>query len=133
MRFGFVVLAWIGVMDDSLDDAGTLAEFAGAAVEVFAAGTGSIEHFRRGDVVNRAAEIARRVGVQVGERRILLAGLMVGQRIVHDRVLRHFGQRDVLAHVLQVQAVVLPHDEKLAAVAEHGRADAALLCVATSA
>ena len=51
---------------------------------------------------------------------------MVGQRIIHDGVLGHFGQRDVLAHVIQVGAVVLAHDEKLAAVAEHGGADARL-------
>jgi hypothetical protein len=29
--------------------------------------------------------------VQIGERGVLLAGLMVGQRIIHDRVLRDFG------------------------------------------
>jgi len=52
---------------------------------------------------------------------------MVGQRVVHDGVLRHFGQRDVLAHVIQIRAVVLAHDEKLARVAEHGGADARLL------
>ena len=51
---------------------------------------------------------------------------MVGQRIIHDRVLGDFGQRDVLRHVLQVGAVVLAHDEKLAAVAEHSGADARL-------
>lgn len=66
-------------------------------------------------------------GVQVRERRILLAGLVVGQRVIHDRVLRDFRQRDVVAHVVQVRAIVLAHDEKLSAVAEHGRADAALL------
>ena len=76
--------------------------------------------------MDRAAEVAGGVGVQIGERRILLAGLMVGQRVIHDGVLRHFGQRDVLAHVLQVGAVVLAHDEKLARVAEHGGADARL-------
>jgi hypothetical protein len=109
--------------------------------------------------VDRAAEIARRVGVQVArlrdfdfesfasattrgtlancvvsgcfdgvrERRILLAGLVVGQRVIHDRMLGDFRQRDVPAHVVQVRAVVLAHDEELAAVAEHGRTDAALL------
>jgi len=45
---------------------------------------------------------------------------MVRQRIIHDGVLSHFGQGDVLRHVLQVRAVVLAHDEKLARVAEHG-------------
>jgi hypothetical protein len=44
-----------------------------------------------------------------------------------ELVLRHLGQRDVLAHVVQVCSIVLAHDEELAAVAEHGRADAALL------
>ena len=77
--------------------------------------------------MDRAAEVARCVGVQVGERRILLAGLVVGQRVIHDCVLRDFRQRDVLAHVVQVRAVVLAHDKELAAVAEHGRTDAALL------
>ena len=125
--FGFAVVAAVGVMDDSFDDARTLAQLAGATVEVFAARTGAVEHLRRGDVVNRAAEIARRVGVEVGERRILLAGLVVGQRVIHDRVLRDFRQRDVLAHVVQVRAVVLAHDEELAAVAEHSGADARLL------
>jgi hypothetical protein len=42
-------------------------------------------------------------------------------------MLRDFRQRDVAAHVVQVRPVVLAYDEKLAAVAEHGRADAALL------
>src|SRR2546422_9405930 len=52
---------------------------------------------------------------------------MIRQRVIHDGVLCDLWQRDVLAHVVQVRAVVLPHDEKLAAVAEHGRTDAALL------
>ena len=51
---------------------------------------------------------------------------MVGQRIIHDRVLRHFRECDVFAHVVEVGAVVLSHDKKLAAVAEHGGADARL-------
>ena len=62
--------------DDALDDVGTLAKFAGALVEMFAAGRTAIEHLRRRDVVDRAAEVAGRVGVQIGERRKLLAGLM---------------------------------------------------------
>jgi DNA polymerase-4 len=103
-----------------------LAKLAGAAVEMLAARTGAVEHLRRRDVVNRAAHIPRGVGVQVSERRILLAGLMVGQRVIHNRVLRHLWQRDVLAHVFQVRAVVLPHYEKLARVSEYGRADARL-------
>jgi hypothetical protein len=93
---------------------------------VFTARTAAIEHLARGDVMNRAAEIPAGVGVEIGERRILLPALVVGQRIIHDGVLRHFGQRDVLAHVVQIRAVVLAHDEKLARVAEHCGADARL-------
>ena len=37
MSFGVVVFVWIRVVDDSFDHARTLAEFAGATVEVFAA------------------------------------------------------------------------------------------------
>jgi hypothetical protein len=44
-----------------------------------------------------------------------------------NRVLSHFRQRNVVSHVVQIRAIVLAHDEELAAVAEHGRADAALL------
>ena len=58
MGFGFAVVAAVGVMDDSFDDTRTLAEFAGAAVEVFAARTGAVEHLRRRNVVDRAAKIA---------------------------------------------------------------------------
>ena len=64
--------------------------------------------------MNRAAEIPAGIGVIISERRILLAGLMIGQWIIHDGVLRHFGQRNVLAHVIEISAVVLAHDEKLA-------------------
>ena len=74
-----------------------------------------------------AAKIPAGVSVEIGERRILLPRLMVGQGIVHDGVLGHLGQGDVLAHVIEIGAVVLAHDEKLAAVAEHGGADARLL------
>ena len=90
MVFGFAVVAATGVVDDSFDDTRTLAQLAGAAVEVPAARTGAVEHLRRGDVVNRAAQIPRGVSVQVRERRILLARLVIGQRIIHDRVLRYF-------------------------------------------
>jgi hypothetical protein len=65
------------------------------------------------DVVDRAVQIPRGVGVQICEWRILLAGLVVGQRVIHDRVLGDFRQRDVPAHVVQVRPVVLAHDEKL--------------------
>jgi len=98
MGVGFFFGRTIGVMDDAFDNALALAKFAGAAVEMLAARTGAVEHLRRRDVVNRAAHIPRGVGVQVSERRILLAGLMVGQRVIHNRVLRHLWQRDVLAH-----------------------------------
>ncbi len=110
----------MGVGDDALDNVGTLAQFAGAFVEMLAAGRTAIEHLARRDVVNRAAEIPAGVGVEIGERRVFLTGLMVRQRVIHDGVLCHLGQRDVLAHVIQIGAVVLAHDEKLAAVAEHG-------------
>ena len=91
MIVGFAVFTAVGVENDAFDNAGALAEFPGAAVEVFAARTGAIEHFGRGDIVDRAADIAGRVGVQIRERRILLARLMVGQRVIHDRVLGHLG------------------------------------------
>src|SRR5271154_4475148 len=76
--------------------------------------------------MNRAAKIPAGVGVKISERRILLSRLMVGQWIIHYRVLGDFGQRDVLRHILEVGAVVLAHDEKLARVAEHSGADARL-------
>ena len=44
-------------LDNALHDIGALAQFARAFVEVFAARTGTVEHFRRGDVVGSAAEI----------------------------------------------------------------------------
>ena len=53
-------------------DCGPLAEFAGAFVEVFAAGRTAIEHFARRNVVDRAAKISPGVGVKISERRILL-------------------------------------------------------------
>lgn len=67
-----------------------------------------------------AAEIAIRVGMQISKGRVFLAGLMVRERIVHDRVLRYFRQGDVLAHVFQVPTIVLAKNEKLPAVAKHG-------------
>ena len=94
-------LLWVGVGDDALDDVGTLAQFAGAFVEMLAAGRTAIEHLARRNVVNRAAKISAGVGMKICERRILLSRLMVGQRIIHNRVLGDFGQRDVLRHVLQ--------------------------------
>ena len=44
MIFGFADFTAVGVENDSFDDAGALAQFPGAAVEVFAARTGAIEH-----------------------------------------------------------------------------------------
>src|SRR6185437_1387802 len=113
MSVGFLFCPAIDVKDDVLDDARTLAKLTGAAVEMLAARTGAVEHFWRRNVVNRTTEISRRVGMEICERRILLARLMVGQRVVHYGVLRDLWQCDVLAHVLQVRAVVLAHDEEL--------------------
>ena len=48
-------------------------QFTGALVEMLAAGTAAIEHLRRSDVVNRAAQVATGVGVKISEGRILLA------------------------------------------------------------
>ena len=61
-----------------------------------------------------------------GDVEPILLLLVVGQRVIHDCVLRDLWQRDVLAHVVQVCAIILAHDKKLAAVPEHGRTDAAL-------
>lgn len=77
--------------------------------------------------MDRAADVAGRVRVEIRERRILLAGLMIRQRVIPDGVLGHLGQRDVLAHVIEVGAVVLPHDEELARVPEYSGTDARLL------
>jgi hypothetical protein len=46
MVLGFAVFSAVGVMDDSFNDTWTLAKLASAAVEVFAAGTGAVEHLR---------------------------------------------------------------------------------------
>ena len=112
--------------DDAFDDVGTFAEFAGAFVEMLAAGRTAIEHFARRNVVSRATKISAGIGVKISERRIFLTGLMIWQGIIHDRVLGHFGQCDVLCHVLQIRAVILPHDKKLATVAEYSGTDARL-------
>ena len=64
------------------------------------------------------ADLVLRVGVQVGEGGELFPALLVGERIREDGVLGHFGEVDVAAHVVEVGAVVLPHEEELAAVAE---------------
>ena len=51
------LLVRVGVSDNSLDNVGTLTEFASAFVEVFAARRTATKHFARRDIVNRAAEI----------------------------------------------------------------------------
>ena len=53
--------------DDALDDVRTFTQFAGAFVEVFAAGRTAIKHLARRNVVNRAAKISAGVGVEIGE------------------------------------------------------------------
>jgi hypothetical protein len=47
-----------------------------------------------------AADGTLRVGVKVGERRELLACLLVGERIGEDRVLGQLGEADVARHVV---------------------------------
>ena len=59
--------------DDALDDVGTFTKFAGAFVEVFAAGRTAIKHLARRNVVNRTAKIPAGIGVKISEWRILLA------------------------------------------------------------
>ena len=88
--------------------------------------TGAIEHFIGSDVVRGAANGPVGINVQIGERGILLPGLVVGQRIIHDGVLRDFRERDVVRDVVHVGAVILAHQIKLAAVAEHCGANPAL-------
>src|SRR5438874_1012022 len=51
---------------------------------------------------------------------------MVGQGVIHNRVLGDLRQRNVFTHVVQIRSVVLPHDEELPAIAEYGRTNAAL-------
>ena len=55
----------VRMKDDAFNDAGALAELAGALVEVLPARTGAVEHLRRGNVVNGTAKITVGVGVQV--------------------------------------------------------------------
>src|SRR5580698_65504 len=52
---------------------------------------------------------------------------MVREGIVHEGVLGNFWDGDVLAEVIDVSPVVLAHKEELPTVADHRRADAALL------
>lgn len=72
-----------------------------------------------------AADWVLRVVVQVREGGELFAALLVGQRIGEDGVFRELGQTDVARHVVEIGAIVLAHEEELAAVAEDGGADAA--------
>ena len=93
---------------------------------MLAARTGAIEHFGRSVVVSRPANRTVGINVQISERGVFRSGLMVGQRVIHYRVLGDFGNRDVPRDVVQIGAVVLAHQEKLAAVPEHGGTDARL-------
>src|ERR1035441_6502629 len=94
---------------------------------MLAARTGAVEHFGGSEIVGRPANRAVGINVQISERGIFLPGLMVGQRVIHYRVLGDFGNGDVARDVVQIGAVVLAHQEKLAAVAKYGGADARLL------
>jgi len=114
------------MLNDAFDDVGTAPQLAGAFLEVFSARTRTIEHFGRRNIVNRSANRAIGVNVHISKGGILLACLMVGQWIIHNRVARDFGNRDVLRDVVQVGSVVLPHEKKLTAVAENGGTNAAL-------
>src|ERR1700733_12494111 len=114
------------MLNDAFDDIGAAPQLAGTLLEVFSARTRTIEHFGRGNIVNGAANRTVGVQMQISKGAELLAGLMVGQRIIHDRVLRDVGQRDVVRHVLQVSPVALAHEKKLAAVAKNSGANAGL-------
>ncbi len=46
-------------------------------------------------------------------RKLLIGGLLLGERVVLNGVDHHLGQLDVLGDVFQVRAVELPHEEKL--------------------
>lgn len=87
---------------------------------------GAVEHFGRGDIVDRAADWTHGVGMEVGERGELVGALLIGQRVIEDRLLGHIREGDVCADVVEVGAIVLSHEEKLTTVAEDGGADAAL-------
>src|SRR5215204_2134170 len=71
--------------NDAFDDAGALAPFASALVEVFSARTGAIEHFRRSEVVDGAAKIAVGVSVHpnapsVNQQAVLLTRMKKSQK-----------------------------------------------------
>ena len=114
------------MLNDAFDDVGTAPQLAGAFLEVFSARTRTIEHFGRRNIVNRSANRAIGVQMQIGKGAEFLAGLMVGQRIIHNGVLGDVRQRDVVRHVLQVRPVALAHEKKLAAVAKNSGANAGL-------
>ncbi len=65
------------------------------------------------------------VGVKVGEGGEFLASLLIRERVGKDRVLGQFGEADVAGHVVEIGAVVLPHEEELARIAEYRGPDAA--------
>jgi hypothetical protein len=49
--------------------------------------------------------------VQVGKRGEFLAILLVEERIGENGVLRQFSEADVAAHVFQIGAIILAHEE----------------------
>ena len=62
----------------------------------------------------RSAERRLHRGRVVTEgRKLLIGGLLLGQRVVLNGVDHHLGQLDVLGDVFQVGAVELPHEEEL--------------------
>ena len=72
-----------------------------------------------------AANWILRVVVKIGERRKLVAALLVRNWVGENLVFRQFGQSNVSRHVVEIGAVVLTHEDELAAVAEDSGADAA--------
>jgi hypothetical protein len=119
-------LLFAGEGDDAFNNILAALEFPRSAVKMFSARTAAIEHLGRRDVVNRSVDGAIGVKVHVGKGRVFLAGLVIRQRIIHDGVPGDLRDGDVLGHVVQVGAVVLAHQEELAAVAENGGANPAL-------
>src|ERR1700722_3288725 len=114
------------MLNDAFDDIWAAPQLAGAVLERFAPRNRTKKHFGRRNIVDRSANRAVGVQMQIGKGAELLAGLMVGQGIIHDRVLGDVGQRDVMRHILQVRSVTLAHEKKLAAVAENSGANARL-------
>ncbi len=84
------------------------------------------EHLLRNDIVRGAADGGLGVGVEVGEGGVFFfAALLVRERVAEDGVFGQLGEAEVVGHVVEVGAVVLTHEEKLARVAEDGAADSA--------